>query len=305
MKQKCFGLISLVLVFVLFAFSLSACGAKGLASDSIEENKAEGMEEGSSSSSDAEILDPSFSEGAQERKIIERIGLTLQTKSFDSLLADIEDQVASLGGYVENAEIFGRKEESDEMRRATLTVRIPAEKSGGFSDFVSENAVVINRSVSTEDVTLKYVDTESRVMALKLEKAALEQLLKDGATVEEIISVREKLTDVIYQIESYESQLRAYDNLVDYTTVSLSIREVERTVVVEKQGVWQKIGTNMKENFIIVSEILVDGFVLLISSIPFLLLLAVFVVIFICMKRICKKQKNRKKQIKEEKNLPK
>ena len=48
---------------------------------------------------------------------------------------------------------------------------------------------------------------------------------------------------MIYEIESYESQLRTYDNLIDYTTVTIYISEVERTIAAENQSIWQEIGT--------------------------------------------------------------
>ena len=134
---------------------------------------------------------------------------------------------------------------------------------------------------------------------MKLEKEALEELLKNAATVEDIITVRERLTDVIYQIESYESQLRTYDNLVSYTTVTMTVREVERTSVVEKQGIWQKIGTNLKENFIIVWEILVGVFVFFISAIPYFILIGAIVFVFVFLHRIKKRKKLKKQEEKK------
>ena len=77
--------------------------------------------------------------------------------------------------------------------------------------------------------------------------------------------------------------MRTYDNLIDYTTVTINIDEVERTEIVEKQSVWQKIGTNLKNNFGDMWRMLVALFVFFISAIPFVIpvVVIVFVVVFI------------------------
>ena len=40
------------------------------------------------------------------------------------------------------------------------------------------------------------------------------------------IALETRLTEVRYQIQSMESQLRTYDNQVDYATITLSVEEV-------------------------------------------------------------------------------
>ncbi len=292
--KRTLRLSALFMATLLVLFSLLSCSAAegGAVKDDMEESVSV-PEEGAD-------LNQSSVDLKENRKIIERIRLSLQTKTFDALMDDVKAQVSALGGYVQQAEVNGRQEDSDSMRWANMTVRIPSEKSESFSDFVSQKAVVINRSVTTEDVTLSYVDMESRISAMRLEKEALETLLKNAASVQDIISIREKLTDVIYQIESYESQLRTWDDLIDYTTLELHIREVERTAVVEKQGAWQEIGTNLKNNFVIVGEALVDLFVFFVSAIPFFLPLGAVLAVVLILTRVTKVKKKRAKEKNEE-----
>lgn len=226
------------------------------------------------------------------RKIIERINLSLQTKEFDTLVDKVNSKVLELGGYIEASEIDGGEIGSNTSRWAEITARIPSDKSGQFGDYIAKNSVVVNRAVTTEDVTLKYVDNESRVKALEAEKKSLEKILENAVSVEDIISIRSQLTNVIYEIESLKSQLRTYDNLIDYTTVTITIDEVERTEIVEKQSVWQKIGTNLKNNFGDMWSMLVALFVFFISAIPFFIPIAVILLIVI----FVVKRKNKKKK---------
>ena len=288
-------------LLVLLLTAALLLGVVGCSAGSAVKDNYGSMGDGGAGESAPSISDTvtEADKGAGEaRKIIERIELTVQTKAFDELMDAIETQVAELGGYVENSRVSGREFDSDENRYATLTLRIPAEKSSEFSAYISDNSVVTDRSVTTEDVTLTYVDIESRVTALEAEKAALEKLLANAASMSEILSVQERLTDVIYEIDSYKSQLRTYDNLVSYSTITMHIREVERTAVVKKQTVWEKIGTNLANGFINVWQALVGIFVFLVSAIPYLLLLMLIggpILWFIRKRRKNKKAKQEQK----------
>lgn len=304
MKRLFYSALSVMtcLLMILCATSCSSKGASADFQDSYYDQKNESsgsmtemeevVEDSASTANGGKINEKNLTQG---RKIIENIELSLQTKEFTKLLEKIESQIASLGGYVEESSTSGLAPESRGYRNAHLIVRIPSEKSGNFDAFLSENSVITSRRVTTEDVTLQYVDMESRVKALKIEKEALEEILKNAVTVEEIISVRSQLTNVIYEIESYESKLRTYDNLVDYCTVNIYVNEVERTAIVEKQNIWQKIGTNLKNNFENVGKAIVEIFVFLVSAIPYLIPIAlIFVAIFLPIK--LKKAKNKKQK---------
>ena len=111
------------------------------------------------------------------RKIIETIYYSVQTKSFDEFVTSLESKAVSVGGYIEQSDVRGNSYDDISSRYATYTFRIPSEKVDEFTKTVSNNATITNRTVNTEDVTLQYVDIESRIKALKTEKASLEELL--------------------------------------------------------------------------------------------------------------------------------
>lgn len=298
--QKWFAL-SMAVVLILFSFSACSSSYK---SPEITGDYSSITNETADIAYDKEFSETLATTGKApdiraNRKIIENIALSVQTKTFDALLESITQQIELLGGYVESSNISGREIDSYRNRSADMKIRIPVEQSETFSNYISENSVVVNRSVTTEDITLTYVDVESRISALEKEKASLERLLERAETVDEIISVQSKLTEVIYTLESYQSQLRTYDNLIDYCTIDLYIYEVERTVVVEEQTVWQEIGTNLETNFSAMWNGIVDIFVFAVSSLPFLLpfvVIAVIVIVIVVVQRRSAKKKALKLQ---------
>lgn len=125
------------------------------------------------------------------------------------------------------------------------------------------------------------------------------EFLDQAATIEEIISIEDRLTEIRYQVDSMESQLRTYDNKVDYSTVTIYIQEVvDYTTPIEEP----KTPTErMKEGFAnSVRDIGIGlrefgiGFVI---NLPYIVLLIVLAVIAFVIYRIV----NRKLKAKEEK----
>ena len=176
------------------------------------------------------------------RKLIRTFDMNIETKEFDEVMAGIQSKVQELGGYIEQSSLDGGSAYYSHYNRySDMTVRVPSDKLDGFVENVKESANVTYISESTEDITLKYVDTESRKIALETERDRLLELLEKAETVEDIITIEGRLSEVRYQLESYASQLRTYDNLVDYSTVHISIREVDRETKVEPKTFWEEV----------------------------------------------------------------
>ena len=65
------------------------------------------------------------------RKLIRNVDLSLETREFDQAVADLNDLVARLGGYIEYSDISGRSLDYKGeyyRRNAHFVARIPAEK---------------------------------------------------------------------------------------------------------------------------------------------------------------------------------
>ena len=223
-----------------------------------------------------------------DRKIIQDISIDVETKEFDVFIENVYKQIDSFKGYTQSMRISGSGK-----RYAEWVIRIPCSSSANFTDFINENANVTSKYISAKDVTMSYIDTESRISALKSEKEALESLLKTASSVNDIIDIQTRLTEVIRQLESYEAQLRNMDNLIEYSTVTLSVSEVVRTTNAEGEGMWAQIGNNIKNNASFIGEAAQNIFIFVASALPFfgiMLIIALAIIIPILRKK--KKNKN-------------
>lgn len=274
--------------------SASADFAYGTAYDADEAY----VEEAASESGNAgEVQDTS-------RKLIKNVNMSVETQDFDGLLPLIEEKVAGLGGYIENSNVYNGStyRTYQEFRYASLTIRIPQEQ---LEDFIRDmqgvsNVTSCNRSV--QDVTLTYVDLESHKKALQVEQERLLELLEAAENVEDIITIESRLSQVRYEIESMESQLRSYDNQVDYSTVYMDIEEVEILTPVVEETTGERIVRGFTDSVKDVGKGIKEFFVELIIHLPYIVewVIILAVVIFIIVKLA--RRSMRKKSISESKS---
>lgn len=214
------------------------------AEEAYEEEAYEG-----SSSQDAEIIN----ENAQSssRKLIKNVNLNVETEEFDKFLANIEQKVNALGGYIEMSEISGRSlYNTSSNRHASITARVPNDKLDSFVSSVAEQSNITNKTLSTEDVTLEYADTQAHIESLKSEQKRLNDLIAKAEDLDTLLTLEARLTEVSYQIESYERQIRSMDNKVDYSTIYIYADEVTHYTPVEevKKSAGERIRTGFAEN---------------------------------------------------------
>ncbi len=207
----------------------------------------------------------------QKQKLIYTYNYSVETKEFDSFYEKVNQKVIQTGGYIEHSETNGSAADGIN-RSANLTLRIPAEQMDQILTLLDSDANVTYQSRSSENVTLQYVDMESHLKALRTEQEALLQLMEKADKLKDVIALQSQLTQVRYEIESYESQLRTYDNLVDYSTLYLDIIEVERTTTVpsSKISFFDEIGNRFSDNVYALGQWLRALAVWLIGSLPIL-----------------------------------
>ena len=183
------------------------------------------------------------------RKIIRNANISVETLSFDEFLVQLSATVGEYGGYVESSSVGGRTMRYDhQLRYANYVIRIPADRLDDFLNTVSGLGNVTSVNTSLRDVTTNYVDSEKHLEALRTEQAALLDILSKADTVEDIITVQDRLTYVGYEIESYESILRTYDDQIALSTVTLNISEVERETPVEEETFGDEVSRRFHES---------------------------------------------------------
>ena len=87
----------------------------------------------------------------------------------------------------------------------------------------------------------------------------------------DLLMIEQRLTDVRTELEEVTSQLRLYDNLVDYGTIHLTVTQVQEYTVTEEETLWQRMGNGLADNWKDLCTFAEDLLVLIVVSLPYLI----------------------------------
>ena len=274
---------TILLLTALLLSILSGCGSKSYDAGSPMENYeyADAVAETMAASRDFALAVTAEESGSgaentadvlpENRKWVITMNIDTETEDLDGALDSLNRQIRELNGYVQEQNIRnGSTYSSSRYRSASLTVRIPAEQLDIFTSSLTEFTNVVSSSRSAEDITLSYVDTETRITALETERDRLLELMEQAETMSDLLEIESRLTDVNYELERYGSRLRTMDNQVSYATIYLSVREVKEYTPVAEQTLWEKISSGFLDSLKGLGNGIVNFFAWIVIKLPYL-----------------------------------
>ena len=239
---------------------------------------------------DAGASDPNYG----NHKIITTYSFDMKTDEFDAHFKQLQDKAAQLGGYVQFSSVSGTKPVtySDRGRTASLAFRIPTAKVKEFVDFTQGTGEITYSNCDTEDITLNYFDTETRLGVLRDQLDRLKEIMKTTGNMEDLVELEKAISETTLEIEQYTTQLRRYDDLVDYTTVHVNINENRLAKgPAAKESMGERMSTGIAESFAAVGVFLENALVAIVCAIPALLVIAVLAAIVALIVKLIKKGK--------------
>ena len=249
-------------------------------------------------SSKTDSKDPAGEKSAEAgRKLVKTMAFSIETQDFDKSTADITFMVNSLGGYVEDSSVSGNSYRKNETRTATYVLRIPVASLAEFSGSIDQIGNVTSRSEKVKDITLTYTDTASHLKSLETQRDALIEMMGKAETLEDLLTIQDHLYGIQYELEYYASQIRLYDNQVEYSSVSIKLQEVKiyTEPVNEPETFGERLAAAFKEGLEGAGEFFKDLVIFFAGSLPALLLFAaVIILIVFLIKKSIKKRRARK-----------
>uniref|UniRef100_UPI003FEF4814 DUF4349 domain-containing protein n=1 Tax=Candidatus Limivicinus sp. TaxID=3030905 RepID=UPI003FEF4814 len=291
-----------LLLALLMTLSLCACGSSSKMASSTESaaydsapmepppnaSRASGFAAMDSTASAGEYGEyDSGTEGGDvpdenPEKIIYSADATVETTEFDKTLEELAALIKEYGGWVQSSSINGANyysisRGSSYNRSADYTIRIPSDKFQTVMGSLSTLGNVPYSYTYTENVSAQYYDVQSRLTAYKTQETRLLEMMEKAQTVEDTITIEEKLTELQYKIDSLQSSLNNWDRQVNYSTISLNVQEVGEYT--EQQAVTISYGQRLLNAFTDslkgAGRFFKNLLVFLVSALPTLVILAV------------------------------
>lgn len=170
--------------------------------------------------------------GFLDRMVIRAGTLTLLVAKPGETEAQIRTLAQRMGGYVLSSETQG----DEQYRSVRLTFKVPAER---FNDAVSEvekmAIEVRSRSITGQDVTEEFVDTESRLRNLRATEERLLEFLRQARNVQEALQVNQQLSELQGQIEQASGRIEYLRESVAFSTVNVDLQPDVAVQIISEQ----------------------------------------------------------------------
>lgn len=176
------------------------------------------------------------------RKIIYSSWFEISTEAYDASVEALDALCTKYGAYYESSESFGTKSDYSN-RYASYVIRVPQKNYAAFLSGTAEIGSVTSSGENNRDVSEQYYDSEARLESAKLREERLLAILEDAKTLDDVLSLERELSDVRYEIESYAGTLKKFDSLINYSTVTVNLREVRKLLPPDSER--QTLGARM------------------------------------------------------------
>lgn len=154
-----------------------------------------------------------------DSKIIKNASLKLEVKDFRKYNNFVHSSVKQYGAYVAQEEQIL----SDEKSETSITIKVPvAQFENMMNALPSEDGKVMEKKISTDDVTGEVVDTKSRLEAKKQLRLKYLEFLKQSKNMAEVLQVQNEVDNIQQQIESAAGRVSFLNNQTAYSTINLS-----------------------------------------------------------------------------------
>ncbi len=230
-----------------------------------------------------------------EKKIIKNASTSLEALDVLTAYNKLSDYIKSVGGY----EFSRNQNQNSNYVQISAVFKAPPDKLDEILAYTAECAEVRSSNTSSDDITNQYYDMQLRLENKRKNLEKYYEYLAAADTVEEMIQIQSKIDQLIYEIESYEGQLRQWNTYVEESTINVTIHQKDDPNKIEEPVDWstmsgEKLLSVMGDGFKSVLNGILTGFqwllIIIVSILPLLLIAGVVILIVIL---ILKKKKKK------------
>ncbi len=174
-----------------------------------------------------------------EQKIVREANLSIRVENAEKAVEQFRGVAEWHKGNIFSINI---RENGQGVRSGSVVIKVPTESFDAAIAGIKEGAtVVVQESISNQDVTAEFVDMEARLKNKKAEEEAFIKILEKAEKTTDIISVTRELSRVRGEIEVMEGQIRYMESKTQMATITIQLSEDQSVSFVETWRPWQEV----------------------------------------------------------------
>jgi len=201
------------------------------------------------------------------RKFTTSSNLSIRIENFDGGVNKLNEIISKYDTYASSVSIYENSR--------SYTLKVPTQNYKNFLEEIMKIGKTINYEETTEDVTLRYYDLESRLNTKKELIKTFQSYLGKAKNIEEILSVESKIAELQAEIDDTGRPFRLLNNLIDYSTIRLELLGPITVTNYGKETIGEKIKGLLNGFGDFVSAIAIVLLAIIVYGIPSVILLLV------------------------------
>lgn len=178
-------------------------------------------------------IDPQLGSATLDRKIIENTTIDVSVDGENGVSRSFQDIVGiaeTAGGFVASSSFTN----VDGKQYGDVTIRVPATQYQSVLAEIRGMGTVSQEGSDANDVTEEYTDLEARLRTLNATEQRYLDLLAQANTINDILTVQDRLDVIRGQIEQVVGRMNLLDNLTDLATITVHLSPA--VVAVDSSG---------------------------------------------------------------------
>lgn len=160
-----------------------------------------------------------------ERKIICTAALSMEVEDYNKYYSLLRESVRRAGGYVATEE----QARNEYRLENTVTIKVPVAQFDEAMNLLATGTgkdKVMERRITSQDVTTEVVDTKSRMEAKREVRLRYLELLRQAHKMEDILKVQNEINGIQEQIEMATGRVNYLNHASALSTIQLTFYQV-------------------------------------------------------------------------------
>ncbi len=209
------------------------------------------------------------------KKIIKTAEVRLELKDYTAYNQTLHKGLKDFSAYIAAEE----QHLTDDGSTNQLTIKVPVDQFENLmNSFTGDGIKVLEKKISSEDVTGEMVDTRSRMEAKKQTRERYLELMRQAKNMKEILEVQQEINSIQEQIESASGRVNYLGHQSAYSTVHLYYFQYTGPQNKVKDG--PGYAFRIRESFYIGIRMIANLFIIIVTLWPLILGVIIAVLIW-------------------------
>jgi Domain of unknown function (DUF4349) len=219
--------------------------------------------------------------GRAQQYLIKTLNITMEVKDTQRVANDLQSWISSTDP-LSTAQNINYEQVGDNLYNVSMAFSVQASLFPRIESYlnnypIQHNGRLLNTSMSTQDVSSDYVDTQSRLNNLRGEQQRLLTLLSHASALGDVLSIDQRLTDVEGQIEQIEAHLNSLNGQITFYNISISLQPSQAALTPSTGWSVSSIWQNALSSAIAFAQVLATVFIWLVVFSVYIIPLALIV----------------------------